>query len=223
MACVGDKIYVQDKKDLKFYKCLVMASEGGRIKINFIGWKEKYDEWLEESSPRIMLEDDGECQMSNSQSSVETFVASLEAFGDRGASAGDVLDVIQRRNNLKSFDVMGSGDATRTVGAHRRVSSSHAVDDTPQPGKLTSGVRCCSSPVDEPLQPTCLGSSAVENIGLIADDGGSAACRSVTGESLGTLRSTEVDVHFVRRLLLVIWSVALDVGDGFMLMWLVLE
>ena len=92
MACVGDEIYVQDKKNLKFYKC-VMASEGGRINIHFISWKKKYDEWQEESSPRIRLEDDGECQMSNSQSSVETFVASLKAFG---VSAGEVLDVIQR-------------------------------------------------------------------------------------------------------------------------------
>ena len=72
-------------------------------------------------------------------------------------------------------------------------------------------MQCCSSPVDEPLQPTCLESSVVENIGLIADDGGSAACRSVTGESLGTLRSIGVNVHFVCMLLLVIWLIALDV------------
>ena len=52
-------------------------------------------------------------------------MAFLEPFGDGGTSAGDVLDIVQRRNSLISSDVISKcGHATRTLNVHQRDSSS---------------------------------------------------------------------------------------------------
>ena len=43
---VGDELEVRNKKDGKYYRCKVMAVDGSKCKVHFIGWKARYDEWV---------------------------------------------------------------------------------------------------------------------------------------------------------------------------------
>ena len=103
---VGDKLHVRDKKDSQFYRCTVVSIDNEKIKIHFIGWNKKHDEWFRLDSCRIRVEgaSAGSCLQNSSPSSRGSFVATLDAFGAGGASAADVVDVFRRRNSLQLRD-----------------------------------------------------------------------------------------------------------------------
>eukprot|EP01062_Namystynia_karyoxenos_P037916 TRINITY_DN27587_c0_g1_i10.p1 TRINITY_DN27587_c0_g1~~TRINITY_DN27587_c0_g1_i10.p1 ORF type:complete len:682 (+),score=116.76 TRINITY_DN27587_c0_g1_i10:77-2047(+) len=50
---IGQEITVVSLKGVK-RKCTVVDVEGGRIKVHYIGFRDKYDEWVELSSPRYV-------------------------------------------------------------------------------------------------------------------------------------------------------------------------
>eukprot|EP00475_Leptophrys_vorax_P032356 TRINITY_DN4980_c0_g1_i3.p1 TRINITY_DN4980_c0_g1~~TRINITY_DN4980_c0_g1_i3.p1 ORF type:complete len:341 (+),score=69.65 TRINITY_DN4980_c0_g1_i3:29-1051(+) len=49
---VGDMVDVMDKNN-KWYQCQVTATQGHQVRIHYIGWNEKWDEWIPRDSPRI--------------------------------------------------------------------------------------------------------------------------------------------------------------------------
>ena len=85
MVKLGNRAHVWDKKDLQFYECTVVSTDKDRIKVHFISWNKKHDEWLPLDSPRrsfenVMEMSDAGCSQNGSPSSVGSFVATLEAW-----------------------------------------------------------------------------------------------------------------------------------------------
>ena len=51
MYCKGEWIFVEDKG--KNYKCKVIDVKGNRLRVHYHGWKQSYDEWVDQDSDRI--------------------------------------------------------------------------------------------------------------------------------------------------------------------------
>ena len=56
MAAVGDKLKVLDRGET--YDCQIMQKVGSKLEVHYYGWNGRYDEWLDEDSPRILKEHD---------------------------------------------------------------------------------------------------------------------------------------------------------------------
>ena len=63
---IGQKIYVTDKTDNKKYPAKVVDIDDGKnsVKVHFIDWGKRYDEWLPSNSERISDEADFELEES---------------------------------------------------------------------------------------------------------------------------------------------------------------
>jgi hypothetical protein len=97
--CIRGEVMVKDKKDFKYYQCVMVQMREDMCKVHFKGWKKSRDEWISFGDDRIHG-DPGEESFGgplSAQSSVASFVTSLVAYGEGSISAADV----QRRVSLE--------------------------------------------------------------------------------------------------------------------------
>ena len=99
---------VRDRRDDRFYRCNVVAIDGYKIKVHFVGWNKKFDEWL--------LQDDGRIWRDKDSAAVELqsappCVSSPSVGGEDGSSRDGVL---QPRTPLQS--IMAGSSVIRESG-----------------------------------------------------------------------------------------------------------
>ena len=194
MLGVGDEVRVRDRKDLKFYDCVVVEVKEGeeKCKVHYKGWRTTHDEWIPMDSDRIQLDEatvmSSTCPSEHeSVGSVASFVASLEAYGDGNISAAEV----HRRTSV-------GGSFTHTPLQSRKPESTVACKS----GDLAGGGRLA---VDATV--TC-GDSAAHgrpdvhcSFCTAALSGGSVSCSVCCGKFHPDVSCLGVDEDVVRCLL----------------------
>ena len=83
----GQIVFVVDKADGKPYQCKILIVREDLIKIHYHGWNSKYDEWLQQDSPRLVQQDDLVPSLSQSQNVLDDSVVSAETLIDSMAES----------------------------------------------------------------------------------------------------------------------------------------
>ena len=53
MVVKDDIVNIKDPRDDQFYKCKVRQVKEGKMKVHYVGWSQKYDEWVALDSSRV--------------------------------------------------------------------------------------------------------------------------------------------------------------------------
>ena len=77
---VGDHIHVYHVDD--YYEAKITERDGGKVRIHYVGWAMRYDEWLSEDSDRILRRDEDGMPCSTEQECSESTVVASEKFID---------------------------------------------------------------------------------------------------------------------------------------------